>query len=207
MSGHLTRAAAVLLALAVAGCAEQDVSAPSHPNLIIVRDFGASPGVMTLDRSFGFSLDRGAPGVSAGQRAASLGRAAAFTLADTLVEQLRAFGYDAVHSNDGEPEPGGRALVVTGAFRNIDEGSRRSVGAEGSTVGADIEVDYLTQATPPQRLMTFQLDSRQVARERIVSAAVGRGESVNAAAARMGAALARTVAELARRNSWPGAPR
>ena len=199
--------APALLLVALAGCTERETAAPLHPNLIIVRDFTAPPGVMTLDRSFGFSLYRGAPGVPAGQRAASLGRAAAFTLADTLVEQLRAFGYDAVHSNDGGPEPGGRALVVSGAFRNIDEGSRRSVGAEGSSVAADIEVDYLTQGTRPQRLMSFQLDSRQVPRERIVSVAVGRGDNVNAAAARTGMALARTVAELARRNNWPGAPR
>ena len=199
--------AAALLLMAIGGCAERETAAPLHPNLIIVRDFAASAGVVTLDRSFGFSLQRGAPGVPPGQRAASLGRAAAFTLADTVVEQLRSFGYDAVRSNEGGPEPGGRALVVTGAFRNIDEGSRRSVGAEGSSVAADIEVDYLTQGTRPQRLMSFQLDSRQVPRERIVSVAVGRGDNVNAAAARTGMALARTVAELARRNNWPGAPR
>ena len=207
MSRRLLAAALALLAFAVAGCAERETAAPLHPNLIIVRDFTASPGVVTLDRSFGFSLQRGAPGVPPGQRAASLGRAAAFTLADIVVEQLRSFGYDAVRSNEGGPEPGGRALVVAGAFRNIDEGSRRSVGAEGSSVAADIEIDYQTQAARPQRLMSFQLDSRQVPRERIVSASVGRGDNVNAAAARVGITIARYVAELARRNNWPGAAR
>jgi len=207
MPRRLIAAAVALLAFTVAGCAERETAAPSHPNLIVVRDFTASPGVVTLDPSFGFSLQRGAPGVPPGQRAASLSRAAAFTLADTVVEQLRSFGYDAVRSNEGGPEPGGRALVVTGAFRNIDEGSRRSVGAEGSSVAADIEVDYQTQAARPQRLMSFQLDSRQVPRERIVSASVGRGDNVNAAAARVGITIARYVAELARRNNWPGAAR
>lgn len=199
---------ATLLVLVFSGCSEhaESANAPAHPNLIIVREFAAPLNVVTLDPSFGFSLHRGTGGVAPTQRGASVARAAAFTLADTVVEQLRAFGYDAIRSNEGGPEPGARAMVVTGAFRSINEGYRRQVGAEGSGVAADIEVDYQDQSARPRRLMSFQLDSRQVAHERIVSAAVGRGETINAASARLGAAIARTVADLAQRNRWPGAP-
>lgn len=206
MRRSLVAAAAALLLLG--GCAEhvENAGGAGHPNLIVVREFAAPVGVVTLDPSFGFSLQRGAPGVPPARRAASLGRAAAFTLADTVAEQLRALGYDAVLSNEGGPEPGGRALVVSGAFRGIDEGSRRRVGAEGGSVAVETEVAYLTSGERPQRLMAFPLDSRQVSGERAVSA-TARREPINAAATRLGAAIARTVAELARRNSWPGAPR
>jgi Domain of unknown function (DUF4410) len=200
-------AAATLLVIALAACSEQaETAAGGHPNLIIVRDFAAPVAVVSLDPSFGFSLQRGAPGVPPTQRAASVGRAAAFTLADTVAEQLRALGYDAVRSDEAGPEPGGRALVVSGAFRSIDEGYRRRVGAEGSSVAVDTEVTYLTSGERPQRLMAFQLDSQQVRGEGLVGASVRR-EPVNAAAARVGAAIARSVGELARRSNWPGAPR
>src|SRR5437764_4209515 len=199
--------AAALLLVALGGCAERENAAPLHPNLIIVRDFAAPVGVITLDPSFGFSLRRGVPGVPPADRAASVGRAAAFTLADTVVEQLRALGYDAIRSNEGGPEPGGRALVVSGAFRGIDEGYRRSVGAEGSSVAVDAAVDFQAQSAGTRRLMSFQLDSRQAPQDGVISASAGRGANVNTAAARVGAAIARYVAELARRHNWPGAAR
>ena len=198
--------AGALPLLTLAGCADNAENAASgHPNLIIVRDFAAPLGVVTLDPSFGFSLQRGAPGVPPTQRAGSVARAAAFTLADTVVQQLRAGGYDALRANEGGPEPGGRALVVTGAFRRIDEGYRRHAGAEAGSVAADAEVDFQIQGAGPRRLMSFQADSRQAQAENVVGASARR-EPVNAAAARVGAYIARYVAELARRNSWPGAP-
>ena len=65
-----------LLALALAGCAEVETAGLARPNLIIVREFAASEGVVTLDPSFGFSLYRGAAGVPPRQRAASVGLSA-----------------------------------------------------------------------------------------------------------------------------------
>src|SRR5205814_1159855 len=114
--------------------------------------------------TFGFSLYRGTPGVPPRQRAASVGRAVAFNVGDAIVEQLRRAGYDAVLSDGTTPEPDGRALIVTGAFRNINEGQRRRVGAENPSVSAYGEVDY--RAGPGaalQRISNFALDSRQVA--------------------------------------------
>jgi hypothetical protein len=198
---------AALYALVLAGCADGETAGLARPNLIIVREFAASEGVVTLDPSFGFSLYRGSAGVPPRQRAASVGRAAAFNLADTVVEQLRGLGYDAVRSDGASPQPGGRALVVTGAFRQINEGHRRHVGAEDASIMVDGEIDYQSAGAAPRRLTSFSLDSRQVPREPIVSASARRGSDVSSAAVRVGRAVAGAVVELARRNNWPGASR
>ena len=193
--------------LGVGACADKsETPAAGHSNLIIVRDFAAPLGIVTLDPSFGFSLRRGEPGVPPTQRGAAVARAAVFTLADTVVEQLRAQGYDAVRSNEAGPEPGGRALIVTGAFRSINEGYRRRVGAEGSNVAVAAEIEFQTQGASPRRLMAFELDSRQAPREGAEGVSARR-EPINAAVSRVGAYIARAVRELARHNNWPGAPR
>jgi hypothetical protein len=206
MRRSLNAAAAALVGLALASCSEQvETAVPAHPNLIIVREFSAPLGVVTLDPSFGFSLQRGAASVPPTQRAGGVARAAAFTLADTIVQQLREQGYDAVQSDQGGAERGGRALVVTGAFRGIDEGYRRHGGAEASNVAVEAQIDSQAAGGQPQRLMAFPLDSRQVRGEGAAGASARR-EPVNDAAARVGAAIARSVIEVARRNNWPGGP-
>ena len=200
-------AVAALLLLAVAGCAPQGASGPpAHPDAVIVREFTFSPSIITLDRSLGFSLHRGAPGVPLRQRAESVGRAAAFNLADTAVQQLRSLGYDAVRSEAAGPEPGARALIVTGTFQHIDEGKRRHVGAVNSSLAVDVEVDYQAGRGSPQRITALHLDSRRIPRSEIVNTA-GHGTGVNTAAARVGGVIARYVADLARVNHWPGGTR
>jgi hypothetical protein len=195
---------AVLTCLAAASCADQQSGGLERPNAIIVREFALNQTAITLDPSFGFSLHRGTPGVPPRQRAASVGRAVAFNVSDAIVEQLRQAGYDAIRSDGASAEPGGRALIVTGAIRHIDEGQRRHIGSQ--SVAAYGEIDYRTSTgAAPQRLTNFSVDSRQLGRERI-SAAVGRNE-VNAAAARLGHAVAQSVLDIARRQNWPGASR
>jgi hypothetical protein len=202
-----TRAAvAVLLAVAVAGCVPQGAGSPAHPNPIIVREFAFTPDIVTLDPSFGFSLNRGSPGVPTRQRAESVGRAAAFSVADAATQQLDSLGYDAVRSDAAAPEPGARALIVTGAFRQIDEGRRRRVGAENSSLVVDVEIDYQVGGGAPQRIAALHLDSRRIPRSEIVGGA-GRTASVNSAAARVGGVIARYVADLARLNKWPAGTR
>src|SRR2546428_1536434 len=120
MRWRVKASCAALLALALAGCAEVETTGLARPNLIIVREFTASEGVVTLDPSFGFSLYRGSAGVPPRQRAASVGRAVAFNLADTVVEQLRGLGYDAIRSDAASPQSGGRAMVITGALPPIN---------------------------------------------------------------------------------------
>lgn len=197
--------AAVLLAWLAACTSEPESGSLSHPNPIIVREFAVSPGVVTLDPSFGFSLYRGSPGVPPAQRAASVGRAAAFSVADTVAQQLSSLGYDVIRSDTAGPERGGRALVVGGAFRHIDEGQRRRVGAENASVVADIVIAYQTPGAAPLRAMSFTVDSRRTAGGGLLSAAARRGANVNAAAERVGRIVANTTAELARLNRWPAA--
>src|SRR5258708_25360500 len=145
----LTAAAAALFGVALTGCVPELAGSPAHPNPIIVREFAVSPGVVTLDPSFGFSLHRGVSGVPPSQRAAGVARAAAFSLADAIAQQLSLLGYDAIRSDTATLEPGARALIVTGSFRHIDEGRRRQVGAENPSIAVDAEIDYHTEGAVP----------------------------------------------------------
>src|SRR5262249_32249426 len=120
------RLAADLVLLAVAGC-EQGVTIGSGPasDFIVISDFAVPPGAVRRDPSFGFSLYRGEAGVPSQQRAASVGRAVGFLVTDTITNRLRTLGYDAESTTDPAPKTNSRALVVTGTFREIDEGQRR----------------------------------------------------------------------------------
>jgi hypothetical protein len=207
MRSGLKAAAAALFLVALAGCVPQGAGPPAHPNPIIVREFAFSLGVITLDPSFGFSLYRGAAGVPPRQRAAGVGRAAAFSLADAIAQQLASLGYDAIRSDAAVPEPGARALIVTGAFRHIDEGRRRRVGAENPSIAVDAAIDYQTEGAAPQRITEIHLDSRQVPRDAIVGVSARRGVDVNLAATRVGGAIARIVSDAARLNNWPAVAR
>jgi hypothetical protein len=200
----LTAAAAVLLCI-VAGCIQPSATAPSgHPSPIVVREFSVSPGLVTLDPSLGFSLYRGAPGVPARTRAASVARAAAFTLADAITTELDSLGYDAIRSDTAGAEPGGRALIITGAFDQIYEGHRH----QNASVAAEVEVAYQASAGAPlQRLAGFHLDSRGISYDPLISAAARRAGGVNTAATVVGHVIARYASELARRNNWPGISR
>jgi hypothetical protein len=194
--------AAVFL-LVLAGCATQPVDEaglPSlHPSPIVVHELAFSPGVVTLDPTLGYSLSRGVPGVPPRQRADALGRAAAFNLADAMSRELRQYGYDVVGGDDGSPQPRERALIVSGDFRHIDEGRRH----EGAGVAAGIAIDYVSGGAPPQRLISFDLDSRRLPREGVLPAAGPHGEDVNYEATRLGAAIGQYVAELAQTEHWP----
>lgn len=196
-------AAAVLFAL-LAACTMQTEEGGGHPNLVVVREFSVSPGIITLDPSFGFSLYRGSPGVPPAQRAASVGRAAAFSVADTIVQQLAAQGYDVAKSNTAGAEPSGRALIVSGVFREINEGRRRQVGAENARIAADVEISLQPGIAAPLRMMSFPVDSQRTAGQGMGGAG-RRGVNVNAAADRVGRIIAQTTGDLARLNQWPGA--
>ena len=193
--------AAALLIAGLAGCMPpQREGGGNHPNLIIVREFAFSPGVVTLDPSLGFSLNRGVPGAPPRERAAAVGRAAAFGVADTIAQRLAGLGYDAVRSDTDAAEPGGRALIVSGSFRQIVEGHRR----QNASLAIALEVSQQNGAAAPQRLAGFRLDSRTAPAPPLSEGAARRG-GVNAAAERAGGAIARYVADLARLNHWPAA--
>src|SRR3954470_20346560 len=196
----------ILLLVFVAGCGPQYEATTQHPNPILIREFAFSPGIVTLDPSFGFSLYRGEQGVPREQRAAGLGRAVAFNLTDAMAEYLTSLGYDVLRSETGAVEPGMRALIVGGSFRRIDEGNRRRIGGENSGVTVDIAVDYEVYGKAPQRLTALQLDSRQVGGGLIGVSARTRGD-VKIAAQQLGAELGRYIGEIARAQKWPAASR
>jgi hypothetical protein len=194
--------ASTFLLLVLTACAPQVETGLIHPNLIIIRDFTASTGTVVLDPSFGFSLNRGQPGVPPRQRAGAVARGAAFELAETIDERLRELGFDVVRSATEMPDPSTRGLIVNGVFRKIDEGYRRRVGDENSNVSVAAQVEYRAPGAAPQVLLALNLDSRQLPPTAAVSTR-GGGSNVNAAARRVGYEIARSIADIARRNNWP----
>lgn len=196
-----------LVLLLTNGCTETERGGLAHPNIVIVRDFAAPLGVVTLDPSFGFSLNRGEAGVPPRQRGGAVARAASFALADGVVERLRGLGFDAVRSQTEQPEPGARALIVTGAFRKIDEGYRRNVGAENSTVIADAQIQYVAADSPARVLQSVRVDSGRLRGESVSPASARGGSGIDSQARRLGAEIATQIADIARRNGWPAAGR
>jgi len=198
------RVGAALALISPAGCVEGlTVGSDSGSDFIVVSDFTVPAGAVRLDPSFGFSLNRGEPGVPPQQRAASIGRAVGFLVTDTIVNQLRVMGYDSVSTSDPSPKTGRRTLIVSGTFRSIDEGERRRPTEVGSAVIADVQIKAeLPGIAGLQPVQSFSADSRTAPRAGIQSAATRRETGVNADAARVGAEIAAIVGEVARRNNW-----
>src|ERR1051325_6607143 len=170
---------------------EPEASAPAHLNPIIVRRFVASTRIVALDPSLGFSLDRHQPGVPPALRAATLARATAFVLADTITEQLRALGYDAVQSDEAGPEPDGRVLIVSGTFRSINEGHRHRFASKDASVVASVEIASQRDGSSPQRLLASRLDSHRIPH----NSWTNREPGVKSATRQLGRMIAEAVAE------------
>ena len=203
VSARLARVFSLLPVLTLAGCIEGVTVSGPPSDFIVVSDFAVPEGVVHLDSSFGFSLHRGEAGVPPQQRAASVGRAVAFLVADTITDRLRARGYDATSTTNPNPVGSGyRALMVSGTFGAIDEGQRRRVGNEHSAVIATVEIKAEVQGGGIQRVQSFTVDSRSAPPTRAQSGATKRETGVDADATRVGAEIARVVAEVARRNNW-----
>ena len=204
MSVRFVSVLAGLAALALGGCVEGVTTTAGKPSdFIVVGDFAVTAGAVHLDPSFGFSLYRGEAGVPQQQRAQSVGRAVAFLVTDTIVDRLRARGYDTVSAaNTNPPGTGYRALIVSGTLRTVDEGQRRRVGNEQSAVIAavDIKAELPNGSTLP--VQSFAVDSRTAPPAPPESGATKRETGVDADAAKVGAEIARVVADVARRNNW-----
>lgn len=190
-------------AVALAGCEMQSIESTTareaSANIIVVRDFRiVSSTKVMVDTSFGFSLNRGRPGVPLHQRAAGLARAASFNVADALTERLRQLGYNAVHADAQTPDPAGKAVIVVGTLREVNEGHRRAVGNENARVAADAEIDEWGPGIRPA--LALHLDSAQLADDGMSGAALPDSSVLAASAQRLGRALARSVAEIAVRS-------
>jgi hypothetical protein len=183
---------------------------PSGPpsDFIVVTDFAVPEGAVHLDPSFGFSLYRGEAGVPQQQRAASVGRAVAFLVTDTVVDRLRARGYDTVSTSNPNPgDTGHRALIVTGTLSTVDEGQRRRVGSEHSAIIGQVEIKAEMPGGGTQRVQSFSVDSRNAPPAAANNGATRRETGVDADATNIGAEIARVVADIARRNNWIPATR
>ena len=196
---------ALFLLLPLAACVE-GVSTGGPSDFIVVSDFVAPEGAVHLDRSFGFSLYRGEAGVPLQQRASSISRAVAFLVTDTIADGLRARGYD-VASATSPASPNYRALIVSGTFRAIDEGQRRRVGNENSAVIADVEIKATQPGGATQVVQRLSVDSRSAPPAPPAAGTTRRETGVNEDAAKVGAEIARVVADIARRNNWVPARR
>ena len=192
-------------AIALAACVQNGESFSSGPpsDFIVVSDFVVPQGAVRLDPSFGFSLYRGEPGVPAERRAASIGRAVGFLVTDTIVDRLRALGYDAVSTSNPSPTGSGhRALIISGTFRTIDEGQRRHPLEARSAVVADVAIKAELPSGAVQPVQSFAVDSHAVPQARAENGATKRETGVDADATSVGAEIARVVGEVARRNNW-----
>jgi hypothetical protein len=177
-------------------------------DFIVVTDFAVPDSAVHLDPSFGFSLYRGEAGVPKEQRAGSVGRAVAFLVTDTVVDRLRARGYDTVSTSDPSPaDTGHRALIVSGTLSTVDEGQRRRVGNEHSAVIGQVEIKAELPGGGAQQVQSFSVDSRTAPPAAADNGATKRETGVDADATRIGAEIARIVAEVARRNNWLPATR
>jgi len=204
----LTRLAAVASLVALAACVEEATAIPGAPSdYIVVSDFAVPAGAVRLDPSFGFSLYRGEPGVPPERRAASIGRAVAFLVTDTITDRLRALGYSAVSTIDQAPQTGKRALLVSGTLRLIDEGSRRHPSEMRSAVAGDVAIRAEVPGLGVQPVQSFAVDSRTAPPVALAGAVTRNEAGVDADATRIGLQIAGVVAEVARRNNWVPATR
>jgi hypothetical protein len=195
--------------VAAAACA-QAPTAPSGPSsdFIVVSDFAVPEGAVHLDPTMGFSLYRGEAGVPKEQRAASVGRAVAFLVTDTVVDRLRARGYDTVSTSSPNPsDTGHRALIVSGTLTTIDEGQRRRAGDEHAAVIGQVNVKAELPGGGTQQVQNFAIDSRSAPAAAANNGATQRETGVDADATRVGAEIARVIADVARRNNWIPATR
>jgi hypothetical protein len=193
----------------VAACV-QAPAGPSGPSsdFIVVSDFAVPENAVRLDPTMGFSLYRGEAGVPKQQRATSVGRAVSFLVTDTVVDQLRARGYDTVSTSNPNPsDTGHRALIVSGTLTTVDEGNRRRAGDEHSAVIGRVNIRAELPGGGSQNVQSFAVDSRSAPPATANNGATQRETGVDADATRIGAEIARVVADVARRNNWVPATR
>lgn len=143
----------VVVGLAVAGmvgCARtsvQNVTARAtglpRPQMIVVHDFGVSPGDVSLNSGIGARLIRMVRETPASEEELKLGRQVASLVTEHLVKDINKLGITAVPASAMTPVTG-PSLAIEGHFLTVDEGNRLRRMVIGFGAGAS-EVRTLVQ--------------------------------------------------------------
>jgi hypothetical protein len=157
--------ASVVLSLAACskGHVETTAVAPSAPlpppAHVIVTDFTVSADLVHLDSGIGGVLRRQVNGEGDATAVAQSAQEAQAALADTLARKLTAYGLPVERLPATAAPPAG-SLLVQGQISSIDQGNRTrrtliGLGSGKSSVSADAQLYYVTDAATPQFLQSF----------------------------------------------------
>jgi hypothetical protein len=142
-------AAGVALA-GLAGCARTSVENVNvravglpKPELIVVHNFGVTPGDVALDRAIGERLVQVVKEAPASEQELQIGREVARIVAENLVKEIGRLGIPAVAAAAATPVAG-PSLAVEGQFLTVDQGNRLRRMVIGFGAGAT-EVRTLVQ--------------------------------------------------------------
>src|SRR5438445_810518 len=141
------------LALAVTACARTSVENVNSraiglpkPQLIVVHDFGVSPGDVSLDSAIGARLIHMMRETPASEEELKIGRDVARIVTENLVKELGKLGLAAVPAaTAGSVSVSGPTLSIEGQFVSVNEGNRLRRMVVGFGAGAS-EVRTLVQA-------------------------------------------------------------
>ena len=144
-------AVAVGLALAgITGCARTSVENVNvqaaglpRPQVIVVHDFGVSPGDVSLDSAIGARITEMAKGTPEADEQLKVGREVAKVVTENLVKEIRKLGIPAEPAATATPV-GGPSLAIEGHFLSVDQGNRLRRMVVGFGAGAS-EVRTLVQ--------------------------------------------------------------
>ena len=150
-------------ALAITGCAPTSVQTTyqrdvrlQRPERILVYDFTGKADEVHLDRGIGAQLEQMTSSATQTEQEIAIGRAAARTLSQELVQRLNDLGLPAERAF-GAPTRWGRALVIEGQFVSIDQGNRTERVVVGLGVGgSDMQTRVQVYTTTPNGLEQVQ---------------------------------------------------
>jgi hypothetical protein len=113
------------------------------PELIVVHNFGVTPGDVALDRAIGERLVQVVKEAPASEQELQIGREVARIVAENLVKEIGRLGIPAVAAAAATPVAG-PSLAVEGQFLTVDQGNRLRRMVIGFGAGAT-EVRTLVQ--------------------------------------------------------------
>src|SRR5439155_1754383 len=166
------------------------------PQLIVVHDFGVTPGDVALDSAIGARLTQMAQSTPASEQEVKVGREVARIVRESLVKEISKLGIPAVSAATATPVVG-PSLSIEGQFLSVDEGNRLRRMVVGFGAGAS-EVRTLVQVyettSEGRRLVedfyTTVKSSRKPGMGPMVGVGAAAGRAVMSAAASTGVGLA-----------------